>query len=85
MKKSCPYFALKPNSINYMCSEIVNGLKMKITCFLKAEAGVYFFELYKDLEVDNSSYHSALSVLNQWKKSHKGQIEVKTSIRIVFL
>lgn len=60
-----------------MCSEIVNGLKMKITCFLKV---VNFFELYKDLEVDNSSYHSVLSVLSEWKKRHKGQVEIKPSV-----
>lgn len=60
-----------------MCSEIVNGLKMKITCFLKV---VNFFELYKDLEVDNSSYHCVLSVLSEWKKRHKGQVEIKASV-----
>lgn len=79
MKKSCPYFALKPTRINYMCSEIVNGLKMKIACFFESRRGSVFFELYKDL-VDNSSYRSALSVLNQWKKRHRGQIEIKTSV-----
>lgn len=85
MKKSCPYLALKPSSKYYMRGEIGSRLKMKINCFLKADTEVYFLELYKDFKVDNSSYDSALSVLNQWKKRPKGQIEIKTSIQIVFL
>lgn len=45
VEKSCFYFTLKHNSINSKFSEIVNLLKMKITCFLKAEPVVPFFFL----------------------------------------
>lgn len=44
-EEGLPHFALKPNSINYMCRGMVNVLK--ITCFLKAEAVVYFFNFIR--------------------------------------